>query len=249
MLPRLPIPDLPPPLLILKKVVEKIVNVAKGAWNAIMGRDEAQKEISNQKGFNPEKIQADDIAELNRMLNDYKRNISSAAGDLEREMIIEYAEEMKEIMDMFEEYNKTLKVARSEMIKRRYKRMSSDLKGTFEEYIGKRISLDDPEFVKVLKLPAGELKNQRLQEIKQKVFIEAKDDIIRKIKDAVADFMDTVEDAFEVHLDRAEESVTEKSQAFEELSASSEDDTQTAEKVWIKADYIMALCSCAGKLI
>ena len=244
-----PLPKLPPLLPILGKVVKTVVKVAKGAWNLITGKDEVQEEISNQKSFNPEKIQADDIAELNRMLNEYRKNISAAAGDLEREMIIEYAEEMKEIMDTFEEYNKTLKVARSETIRRRYKRMSNDLKGTFEEYISKRISLDDPEFVKVLKLPAGELKNQRLQEIKQKIFIEAKDDIIQKIKDAVDDFMETVEDAFTEHLDRAEESMAEKSQAFEELSLSSENDTETAEKVFVKADYIMALCSCAENIV
>jgi len=244
-----PLPKLPPLLPILGKVVKTVVKVAKGAWNLITGKDEVQEEISNQKSFNPEKIQADDIAELNRMLNEYRKNISAAAGDLEREMIIEYAEEMKEIMDTFEEYNKTLKVARSETIKRRYKRMSNDLKGTFEEYISKRISLDDPEFVKVLKLPSGELKNQRLQEMKQKIFIEAKDDIIRKIKDAVDDFMETVEDAFTEHLDRAEESVREKGQAFEELSDASRDDTEAAEKVFIKADYIIALCSCAENIV
>lgn len=244
-----PLPKLLPLLPVLGKVVKTIVKAAKGAWNAITGKDEVQEEISNQKGFNPGKIQSDDMAELNRMLNDYRKNISSAACELEREMIIEYAEEMKEIMDTFEEYNKDLKVARSETIKRRYKRMSSELKGTFEEYISRRISLDDPEFVRVLKLPAGELKSQRLQEIKQKVFIEAKDDIVKKIKDAVADFMETVEDAFAEHLDRAEESVTEKSQAFEELSVSSENDTETAEKVLIKSNYIIALCSCAEEII
>ena len=244
-----PLPKLPPLLPILGKVVKTVVKVAKGAWNLITGKDEVQEEISNQMSFNPEKIQTDDIAELNRMLNEYRKNISAAAGDLEREMIIEYAEEMKEIMDTFEEYNKTLKVARSETIKRRYKRMSNDLKGTFEEYISKRISLDDPEFVKVLKLPSGELKNQRLQEMKQKIFIEAKDDIIRKIKDAVDDFMETVEDAFTEHLDRAEESVREKGQAFEELSDASRDDTEAAEKVFIKADYIIALCSCAENIV
>ena len=88
-----------------------------------------------------------------------------------------------------------------------------------------------------------------MQEIKQKIFIEAKDDIIQKIKDAVDDFMETVEDAFTEHLDRAEESMAEKSQAFEELSLSSENDTETAEKVFVKADYIMALCSCAENIV
>lgn len=240
---------LPPIIPAFEKIAGRLVKAAENAWNFIMGKDKVQEEISNQKGFNPEKIQADDIAELNRMLNDYKKNISSAAGELERAMIIEYAEEIKEIMDFFEEYNRDLKVTNFEMVKRRCKRMSKDLNGTFERYISKRISLDDPEFVRVLRLPAGELKNQRLQERKQKVFIEGKDDIIQKIKYAVEDFLDTVENSFSEHLNRAEEMIAEKKQAFEELSVSSENDVETAEKVFIKLDYIIALCSCAEELL
>ncbi|MBQ8135097.1 MAG: hypothetical protein IJ192_11945 [Clostridia bacterium] len=231
-----------------KKVIEGIVNIGKTAWEAISGEDETQEEISRKKGFDPEKSEATDIAELNRLLNEYRTNISSAANDLEREMIIEYTEELKEIMNLFEEYNKELKVIRSETVKRRFKRMNNEIKGTFEEYISKRISLDDPEFVKILKLPAGELKNQRLQEIKQKVFIEAGNEIVRKIKNAVDEFSDTVEDAFYEHLERAEQTVAEKNEAFENLTKVSDEDTESTEAILIRTDYIISVCSFANSL-
>ncbi len=231
-----------------KKIIEGIVNIGKTAWNVITGDDKIQEELSNKKGFNPEKSEANDIAELNKLLNEYKANISAAANDLEREMIVEYADQLEEIMSVFEECNKDLKVIRSENIRRRFKRMNNGLKGTFEEYISKRISLDDPEFVKILKLPAGELKNQRLQEIKQKVFIEAGNEIVRRIKNTVEEFTDTVEDAFNEHLERAEQSIEEKSEAFEEMSKVSEGDTQAMETVLTKADYMIAVCEFADSM-
>ena len=130
--------------------------------------DKVQDEIASQKGFSPEKSQADEIQKLNEMLVEYRSNISKAADDLEREMIVEYSEELNEIMAVFEEYNKTLKVARTDSIQRRFNRLNKDLRGTFEKYISRRISFDDSELTGILKLPAGELKSQRLQEFKKK---------------------------------------------------------------------------------
>lgn len=250
-----PFPPVPPDPGVLARLIKGVVKVGKKiikgiktAWEVITGRDETQEEIADKKGFNPEKSEANDIAELNKLLNEYKANISGAANDLEREMIVEYADQLEEIMSVFEECNKDLKVVRSETVRRRFKRMNNGLKGTFNEYISKRISLDDPEFVKILKLPAGELKNQRLQEMKQKVFIEAGNEIVSRIKNTAEEFTDTVEDAFSEHLERAEQTIEEKNEAFEELSKASEEGTKAVETVLIKADYMIAVCFFADSL-
>ena len=246
-----PFPPIDPVDIIKKgvEIVKGIGKVAKYAWGLITGEDKKQDEIAHQKGINPEKSHADEIAELNRLLTEYRQNISSAADGMEREMIVECSMMLQEIMDMFHEYNQELKILRSDSVKRKFSRISRDLKGTFAEYVQKRISLDDAECMKILKLPAGELKNQRLQELKQKVFVEASNEIIRRIKDSVDDFSETVEDAFLEHLDRAEEKVSEKTEIFEELSKTAEDDTQTAESVLLKSNYLLAVCSCVDELL
>ena len=46
------------------------------------------------------------------------------------------------------------------------------------------------------------MKNQRLQQMKQDVFVQAGNEIINSIKDTVDEFSDTVQDAFEEHLDQ-----------------------------------------------
>ena len=140
-----PFPPVPPDPGVLARLIKGVVKVGKKiikgiktAWEVITGRDETQEEIADKKGFNPEKSEANDIAELNKLLNEYKANISAAANDLEREMIVEYADQLDEIMSVFEECNKDLKIVRSETVRRRFKRMNNGLKGTFEEYISKR---------------------------------------------------------------------------------------------------------------
>lgn len=236
--PKIPIRSLP-------KLLEGIKKIAKYTWSVITGTDEVQDEIASKNGLKPEKSEANEIAELNKLLMEYRQNISAAAEDMEREMIVECSMMLKEIMDVFEEQNQTLKLVRSGAVKRKFNRACKELKGTFAEYVGKRFSLDDAECIKILKLPAGELKNNRLQEMKQTVFVEAGNEIIRRIKDTVEEFMETVEDTFDEHLDRSEETIQDKTNAFEELSKGLNGDTAALEYTIFKADYMIAISSYA----
>ena len=137
----LPFPK-PPffPLPDIGKILRNIGKVAKYTWSVITGKDEKQDEIANQKGLNPEKSDANEIAELNKLLVDYRQNIISAGNDIEREMIVECSMQMQDILELFEEYNKNLRVARTESVKRKFRHLNDELKGTFADYIGRRIS-------------------------------------------------------------------------------------------------------------
>lgn len=245
--PSFPKPSIP--VGVLGKIVEGVVKIGKYAWSVITGKDEVQDKIADQKGLNPEKSAAIELAELNHLLDEYRKSIASAAGEMEREMIVECSMMMEDILEMFNEHNKTLKVTRTESIKRKFGRTNRELKGTFADYIGKRISLDDAECIKVLKLPSGEMKSQRLQELKQKVFVEAGEAVVTKIKYVVEDFSDTVEDAFMEHLERTEDTIQEKTENFKQLSKVAEDDALSVETVLLKADYVLAVCEYADKLI
>ena len=127
--------------------------------------------------------------------------------------------------------------------------LPKDLKGTFAEYVNRRFSLDDAECVKILKLPAGDMKKQRLQEMKQDVFVQAGNEIIDSIRGTVDEFSDIVQDAFEEHLDRVEETIQNKTDAFEELSTGIDGDKQTLESVILKADYMISVCSYVNNLM
>lgn len=240
-MPKLPLPT---PRIAL----DIFIKIGKSIWEIITGKDKKQDELSEKKGFNPEKSEASEIAELNQLLQEYRGNIIVASSELEREMIAECAVQMQEIMDVFNSFNQQLKVTRSESIKKKFRRLNDELKGTFADYIGKRLSLDDVQCVKVLRLPAGNLKNQRLQELKQNVFAEATDAIIKKIQYSVEDFSETVEDAFCEYLEQAEIAVGEKSSALEKLSKTTEADTESAENILLKAHYILAMCYYTDEL-
>ena len=229
-------------------ILRGIGKIAKYAWSVITGKDKVQEEIANKKSLNPEKSEANEIAELNKLLMEYRQNISAAANDMEREMIIECSMMLQEIMDVFEEQNKRLKLVRTESVKRQFNRACKDLKGTFAECVNKR-SLDDAECVKILKLPAGDMKNQKLQQMKQDVFVQAGNEIINSIKNTVDEFSDTIQDAFEEHLDRLEETIQSKTEAFEKLSLGLDCDKNALESVILKSDYMISACSYANSLI
>ena len=87
-------------------ILRGIGKIAKYAWSVITGKDKVQEEIANKKSLNPEKSEANEIAELNKLLMEYRQNISAAANDMEREMIIECSMMLQEIMDVFEIFTK-----------------------------------------------------------------------------------------------------------------------------------------------
>lgn len=237
------------PFPLIGNILKDIGKIAKYAWSVITGKDKVQDEIANKKGLNPEKSEANEIAELNRLLMEYRQNISIDANDLEQKMIVECFIMLQEIMDLFEEQSKSLKLGRTESVKCQFNRACRDLKGTFSEYVNKRFSLDDAECIKILKLPAGEMKNQKLQEMKQAVFVQAGNEIIRSIKETVDEFSDTVQDTFEEHLDRLEDIIQSKTEAFEKLSLGLNCDKDALESVILKSDYMISACSYADSLI
>ena len=240
------IPTIPP--ICIPSILGGLAKVGKWIWNMITGSDEIQEEISRIKTYNPEKTEANDVAKLNELLLEYRQSIIKIGDNLEREMIAVCAMELKDIMDMFDAFNQDLKIIRAESVKKKFRRLSTELQGTFSDYISRRISLDNVECINVLKLPAGDLKNQRLQELKQNVFIEATDAVVDKMKLIINDFLETVEDAFFEHLDRAEISVEEKSSAFAKLSAVTNENIESAEAVLLKAHYMLAV-SCYAEEI
>lgn len=93
------------------------------------------------------------------------------------------------------------------------------------------------------------MKNQRLQQMKQDVFVQAGNEIINSIKDTVDEFSDTVQDAFEEHLDQLEETIQNKTDAFEELSTGFNGDKKALESVILKADYVISICSYANNFV
>ncbi len=244
-----PFPLPPTDPTIIGKIVKGIGKVVKYAWDVITGKDETQDVIASKKAIDPQKSTADEIAEMNKYLSEYRKSIFSAAEELEREMIVECSMMFQDIMVIYEEYNQKLSISRSETIKRKFSRIGKELKGTFEEYIQRKISLDNEECMKILKLPSGDLKNQRLQELKQKAFIEAHNAIINKMNEAVQDLLYTVEDCIDAHLERAEECVREKSEVLKTLSEVTDHDARTVETVILKTDYLLAMCSYAELLL
>ena len=227
---------------IAKIPIDILINVVKNIWDIITESDKKQEEISNTKGFNPQKSEVNEIAELNKLLLEYRNNIINVSEQIERQMIIECTMQMQELLEIFENFNNSLKIVRYESVKRKFRILNEELKGTFADYINRKISLDNYECIKILKLPAGELKNQRLQELKQNAFIEASNLIVKKIKNTIDDFYETIEYAFLEHLDRAELSIQEKTNIFENLSKETENNTESIESTLLKANYILSIC-------
>ena len=119
----MPRPPIPPGGL--GKIWEKTKKIVKYVWSIILGKDE--EDIKNSKSYNPEKSDASDIVELNRLVNECRNSFGSSAKELEKEIKSQCVEMTDGILKVLERFNRNLNVYRVESIRRQLNSILDDI--------------------------------------------------------------------------------------------------------------------------
>ena len=241
----MPRPPIPPGAL--GKIWEKTKKIVKYVWSIILGKDE--EDIKNSKSYNPEKSDASDIVELNRLVNECRNSFGYSAKELEKEIKSQCVEMTDGILKVLERFNRNLNVYRVESIRRQLNSILDDIDGSMSEYIRQSISLDNAKCVAVLKLPAGELKGTRIKELKMEVFNEALDNICKTVRKSIDNVLYNIEDSFENKISVAEEQAEKAEKQFEVLSRASEEDRSAKEQVVMNSGFVNSLAEFAESII
>ena len=80
----------------------------------------------------------------------------------------------------------------SNSIKRAVERLKRDAKGSLAKSIHRKISLDNSELKRILSLPAGQLKKDRIQGFKEDVIRQSLTDFTNDIKVFIEDLSDDI---------------------------------------------------------
>ncbi len=244
-MPKLPIPPIPPEQA--PKIWEVVKKLGKRIISAILGRNE--EDIKNSKGYDPEKSNADEILELNRLVCECRDSFGASAKEMEKEIKNQCAEMIDDILEVLEGMNKNLNVYRVESIRRQLNNILDDIDGSMTDHIRQSISLDNSKCVSVLKLPAGELKGTRMKELKIEVFNEALDRICKTVRRTVQNVLYNVEDSFDSKIEIAEEQAEKLSRQFDALSQSSQESRSEKEKIIANAGFINSLADLGTQIL
>lgn len=215
------------------RLLKRVIQAGKKFFDVLINGDD----IKNQKSMDTKRGTADDIMQLNSVLQEYRKNVSEESKELETEVKDVCREVFNQITESVEFANSEFDFYKTAALERKLNTYLSDIDGIFEKHVIKRISLDDIECEKILKMMPGELKGTRMAELKKKVFEEAIEDLNEKIKEFQRDISENIEMAVNYRLDNLENSLEEKKEIFTKLTENTENIKSEKEGICVYSEF------------
>ena len=226
-------------------IFKRIIQAGKKFFDVLINGDD----IKNKKPVNPQKDTADDIMQLNAVLQEYRRNVSAESKELENGIKEVCREVFNQIIESVEFANSEFNFYKTSTLQRKLDEYLSEIDGIFEMNVIKRISLDDTECEKILKMLPGDLKGTRMAELKKKVFKESIEDLCKKLDNFQMDISESMEMAVSYRLDSLENSLEEKKAAFEKMTEDTENTKSEKEKICLYSVFKMSMAALCGQIV
>lgn len=225
--------------------VAKLVRAGKKLLKIVFG----DGGVGRTAPMDEKKSTVDDIMQLNSLLLQYKETVSNESKEVEVEVKNVCKSVFDQIIESVEFANSELKFYRTEVVERKINRFLSEIDGFFARSVSTRISLDDPECISILKMLPGELKEQRMIELKKRVLQDSLEDLCRIIETFYLELIDGVETSVEDKLISFENTIEERKTKFEIITSKTESCERNKSMINIEARYKASIIGIAPMIL
>lgn len=215
-----------------------IIRVVKKLWSIFFDKDDRREDvketISKKSATDIEKNEINDISELNLILMQFSSMLQLKANEIEKEIMKEchyFFEDFKDMLTLLNEQNDNFVLFKVERFQRKLEKIESSIRGTMAYYVSKRISLDDEECRRILKLLPGETKKRRMDDFESTVLVESVSIVTAKIKESMAEFEDQLVQVVEDKMEQINLDSTEKERILSQLIESKKGNEQQNEEM------------------
>lgn len=168
-----------------------ITYAIKKLLNIMSNNKETNEKISYKEKFNSNDIE--EIIDYSSLLNKFTTEIESDISTIEEKIILECTKYYDELILLVRAVEDSKKInLQSKRIVKTLERLKRDIKGDLIKNLYKNISLDNESLKKILSLPPGELKKNRLIEFKNNVIKQVLGDFISDIKISLEDLSEDI---------------------------------------------------------
>lgn len=203
----IPFPDPPNPFSLLKK---------------IFGGSENENSAGNIESYNASKAKLEETLAVNKFFTDFRTKIQDTADDLERNAVRNARETIDSVVEYIEKINKKEFSGKAlninlERLLRDNRKTEDIIYGSIKKQVQRRISLDDNECEKILEMPAGNKKENTMNEYCKKVLKESVVDLGDKIKKSMHEQMENLSDQINERINLIEYNTTETIEKYNEM--------------------------------
>lgn len=201
--------------------VEKVGDFFGSSTISVLGmkiQDACAEKIGSEKSYQRESANIYTTDRLNDILVSVSDGYFKQATSLE-DRCIEYVEKYYDVLfQMIEDapelsYNK----ANLQALKRGKNRIKQNITGGLKEPLAKRMSLDDSECLKILKMESGSEKTKAMSSFSQKVITEALNNLAEKVRLSMNEQLEDIEDYLENISDEQEKEFSLLKNKFEKM--------------------------------
>lgn len=199
---------------VIKKAAPTIVAAAAGALGGLFAK--GSKNVGGTESYDNETSTINDTNKINGILASYSEEVSSEARRNEKLILREINEVYDEIIfklkmaDILDDYN-------ANKIKKDRKQIESLCVGGIEKHINKRISIDDSECLRILKMPSGNKKENEMIDFSKRVISEGIRILSRDLKGCIESDQDLIYTMIREKYNENNAKITNEKKSFEEI--------------------------------
>lgn len=204
--------------------IERIGSAVKYMCTEVDG---VARKTGETDSYDKETARLAETQKINKALSDFSLNLQTQADELEEGALEESRVYFNYLIEELREssYQNDMKININK-IKRDLLKIEKSIKGSFKNHLAKRISLDDEECLKVLKMEAGSDKEKAMKKLGNKVLKEAREQLCERIKESLLDQQEYIEEQI---MDKMDEmilnldDISKKVSEFEALKHNNEE--------------------------
>lgn len=153
------------------------------------------EKVGKEKSYEKDKANIYSTERMNEILVSFSEGYFKQATIIENECIEIVEHYYNSLINMIEDstelaYNK----ANLKALKKEKARIGKSITGAIKDPLAKRMSLDDSECLKILKMNQGSEKVKAMSAFSQKVISEALDNLAKKVRDTMSEQLTDIED-------------------------------------------------------
>lgn len=183
----------------------------------------------------------ENIDRIMQIFSDFKEQVHARAVEVEAAVVDEinyYAEELHIILEQTDNVSKYS--IHTKRIERQIDRMASRVKGTIDHELAKKVSLDDPQCKKMVKMIPGAKKEAAMNEFFNTAVTDALDSCCMELQSTLGEIYDDVEIEIVGAIDAIQK---QNEHLMESFSSIDEKDYEaTAQRQIADAYYLIEIC-------
>ncbi len=203
--------------------------------------------VSKMESYDAETADLLETVKIQQALTEFRVKSEKRCDSLEESVLRESREYIDDLVDFLKSINEKRYAGKKlhlniERIERSNRETEDIIRGYIKKNISKRVSLDDEECVKVLRMDSGEKKEQAMMDFLNNIIADSMKGLTKEINKSLQKQIQNIEDQIEDRVRSNQSNEEDKLNAFREIEEiKSSGETKLEEKI-IEIQYKHGIC-------